>query len=561
MAEIISNHERLGVNPSFEAITAKIPSILHRWSRTPQQIISFLPTQEPSFFGVCPSLSEHAIFDLPSLTWGRGADFILDFGIHMVGYVSFLLTSSGEHMDAPCRLRLTFGESPLDVTMGMEGVKTWISTAWLPDEVMNIDECPQEVPLTRRYAFRYVRVEVIDTSPKFEVSFSNVKCECVSAISQDHRIEAIDFDDQLLADIDHVSISTLRDCMQSVFEDGPRRDRRLWIGDLRLQAQANYSTLRDFDLVKRCIFQFAAVAREDGSIPACLFHTPRLAPSTDYIVDYDALFGVIVHDYVVASGDLETGYTLWSTVLNCVNRALAHVNPETYVFEMERHTGFKFLDWAKGLDKSAGCHGLLMFCLRAINKLAQQLGKEPPFTNIVRNMAEAATTFLRDGLFVSGPENQISYASAAWLVLSEAFPHSIARKALLVTINHPAAVKPLTPYLWHYVCEALVLVGCYDECIELIKGYWGGMVKAGADTFWEAYDAEDPQASPYGDVRNNSFCHAWSCTPAYFLRGPLWAKIGGRVTGTVTMGELDDRWVERSVAAVSSSDPVRHNIQ
>ncbi|KAL3451482.1 Six-hairpin glycosidase-like protein [Aspergillus insuetus] len=550
----------MGVSPSFEAIAAKTPSTLHRWSRTPQQIISFIPTPEPSFFGLHPSLTEYAISDLPSLTWGRGADFILDFGIHMVGYVSFLLTSSGEHMDAPCRLRLTFGESPLDVTMGMEGVKTWISTAWLPDEVINIDECPQEVSLKRRYAFRYLRVEVIDTSPKFKVLFSNVKCECVSAISQDHRIQAVAFHDQLLQDIDQVSISTLRDCMQSVFEDGPRRDRRLWIGDLRLQAQANYSTLRDFDLVKRCIFQFAAVAREDGSIPACLFHTPRLAPSTDYIVDYDTLFGVIVHDYVLASGDLKTGKMLWPTVLNCVKRALAHLNPTTYVFEVDRSAGFKFLDWAKGLDKSAGCHGLLLFCLRVTNNLAQRLGHEPPFTDTVSKMAEAATTFLRDGVFVSGPENQISYASAAWLVLSEAFSRSIARETLLATINHPAAVKPLTPYLWHYVCEALVLVGCYDECVELIKQYWGGMVKAGADTFWEAYDAEDPRASPYGDVRNNSFCHAWSCTSAYFLRGSLFAKIGARVTGTVTMGELDTRWVERSIAAVSSSDLVGRNL-
>jgi hypothetical protein len=62
-------------------------------------------------------------------------------------------------------------------------------------------------------------------------------------------------------------------------------------------------------------------------------------------------------------------------------------------------------------------------------------------------------------------------------------------------------------------------------------------------------------------VRNNSFCHAWSCTPAYFLRGPLWAQIRGRVTGTVTMGDLDSRWVERSIAAVSSSHPVGRNVQ
>jgi hypothetical protein len=164
-------------------------------------------------------------------------------------------------MDAPRRLRLTFGESPFDVTMGMEHVQTWISISWLPDETINIDECPQTVTLQRRYYFRYLRVEVIDTSPKYKISFSDISCECVSAFGQDHALEMVDFGDRLLEDIHHVSISTLRDCMQTVFEDGPRRDRRLWIGDLRRQALANYSTLRDFNLVKRCVFQFAAVVR------------------------------------------------------------------------------------------------------------------------------------------------------------------------------------------------------------------------------------------------------------------------------------------------------------
>ncbi|WP_390580761.1 hypothetical protein [Paenibacillus illinoisensis] len=44
-----------------------------------------------------------------------------------------------------------------------------------------------------------------------------------------------------MANIDRVAVQT-RDCMQSVFEDCPKRDRRLWIGDLRLQALVNYET-------------------------------------------------------------------------------------------------------------------------------------------------------------------------------------------------------------------------------------------------------------------------------------------------------------------------------
>lgn len=55
------------------------------------------------------------------------------------------------------------------------------------------------------------------------------------------------------------------------------------------------------------------------------------------------------------------------------------------------------------------------------------------------------------------------------------------------------------------------------ELEELVR-YWGAMADAGADTFRELFDPVDPEASPYGGTIINSYCHAWSCAPAYFLR-------------------------------------------
>lgn len=540
----------------FASVASQLNPTLHTWPRTPQRIVSFAAS-ENSFFGVEPSTStEHKISELPSLTWGKDDDFILDFGVHMVGTLSFMLNSVGEHQDAPCRLRLVFGESPLDVTMDMYGVKTWISTSWLPDEIINIDTCPERVELKRRHAFRYLRVQVIDTSIKFRVALSDIVCQCVSAVSQDTKIEALSFDGvdektrkdaQLLQDIDHVSIMTLRDCMQTVFEDGPRRDRRMWLGDLRLQAQVNYVTFKDFNLVKRCLFMFAAVARPDASLPACLFEKPVLAAASDYLLEYDALFAAIVHDYVVASKDVETGRMLWSTVLACLRRPLEYIDPETMTFVGTRGKDWQFLDWAPGVDTSAGSHGLVLYCLKAARKIADLVEADFPHTRILEGMAAAtASAVLQDGVIVSGPHKQVSYACASWVVLSESLPLETARTALLKTLAHPEAVKPMTPYAWHHVCDALLVAGCQDECLDMIRTYWGGMIQAGADTFWEAYDPADPRASPYGDVRNNSFCHAWSCTPSLMLRTHLLDKVGGKRTGTMTMGEVDELWIRQS---------------
>ena len=56
------------------------------------------------------------------------------------------------------------------------------------------------------------------------------------------------------------------------------------------------------------------------------------------------------------------------------------------------------------------------------------------------------------------------------------------------------------------------------EAKEALVNYWGGMIAKGADTFWEAYDPTNDFISPYDFYPINSYCHAWSCTPVYFIR-------------------------------------------
>jgi alpha-L-rhamnosidase len=67
-------------------------------------------------------------------------------------------------------------------------------------------------------------------------------------------------------------------------------------------------------------------------------------------------------------------------------------------------------------------------------------------------------------------------------------------------------------------------VGLKEQAAEYLKSYWGAMLYAGADTFWESWDGENPDASPYGGSVINSYCHAWSCTPAYIIPKYLLSK-------------------------------------
>ena len=165
--------------------------------------------------------------------------------------------------------------------------------------------------MPRRYAFRYVKVEVIDTSPNFGIRFFDTKAIALTSASKQPAALPAGTPDWVVH-VDQIALATLRDCMQTTFEDGPRRDQRLWIGDLRLQAQASYVTFPNHDLVKRCLYLFAGLPREsDGFLPACVFEKPTPSTTDTFILDYAALYGAIVLDYVKASNDIATARELW----------------------------------------------------------------------------------------------------------------------------------------------------------------------------------------------------------------------------------------------------------
>ena len=72
--------------------------------------------------------------------------------------------------------------------------------------------------------------------------------------------------------------------------------------------------------------------------------------------------------------------------------------------------------------------------------------------------------------------------------------------------------------MYHHYIQALIDCGLQQKARTVMNEYWGAMVEMGADTFFELFDPANPEESPYGNKAVNSYCHAWSCTPSYFLR-------------------------------------------
>jgi len=452
-----------------------------------------------------------------------GDSFILDFGEHLTGYASLSLRAFDIPVDAPVRLQLIFGEVLTEVAEPFDPYTGGLTRAWLQDETVNIDVVPQTVRLPRRYAFRYMKVTVVSCSRHGRFGFAGFGADAVTS-ADERRLVAFTPRDADEAALDRVARATLRDCMQTVFEDGPKRDRRLWLGDLRLQALANYATYRNMDLVKRSLYILAGTCTELGLVGTCSFEKPEPVRGGNSILDYTALFAPTVLEYLEASGDRRMAEDLWPLVVKQLDYTLEPVNPDGLLVTPK--SWWCFIDWHRTLDKQAPEHAVVLVGLKATWRLAEKLHKTDEVAFIpaaVARMETAARERLWDeakGVFVSGPQRKVSWASQAWMVLAGVPTPEQARRAMLGAMRDPEADKPVAPYMHHYVVEALQAAGLHDEAKAHMNAYWGEMVRKGADTFWEVYVSGDDRLSPYNSALMNSYCHAWSCTPTYLLRKP-----------------------------------------
>lgn len=452
----------------------------------------------------------------------KGDEIILDFGNHEVGYLTLQLDYEGSHPDAPVWMRIHFAEQPIELFEDAKNYKGWISSSWIEEEQIHVDIVPSTLKLPRRYAFRYVKIEIIDISSKFSLIVKDAVCTAVSS-ADDAQLKDFVTENDLHKKLDRIACRTLHNCMQTVFEDGPKRDRRLWLGDLRMQALANYETYQNDAMVKACLYLFAALPMENGQMGACLFLEPTPEVDDTVMFDYSLFFIATLRDYYAKTKDMQTLMDLWPTALSQIYLAEEKIG-ENGVIADSNQLGWCFVDWNLALNKQASAHGIFLYATKAAIELAGYLGEleeQEKLKEVYQNAKnDAKKVFWDDNLecFISGEERQVSMASQVWMILGGVMEKEEAVSLLRRMESTENKIDMITPYMYHNYIDALIGLGEMDVALEKLETYWGGMEKLGADTFWELYNPQNPNESPYGGTIVNSYCHAWSCAPAYFLR-------------------------------------------
>lgn len=446
---------------------------------------------------------------------------IVDMGEHMTGYFSLRVNHTGMPADAPIRLRITFAEVPAELNTPFDPYPGGLSRAWLQDETVTVMRLPATVRIERRVACRYVMIEVLAQS-SFDFRVEDITLEAVTSASGEAPALA-EGTDPMIRRIYDTGLKTLSECMQTVYEDGPKRDQRLWIGDLYLESLANACSFGNHALTRRCLYLLAALADEDGWLHATVYEYPQPEPQyNQHTMDYSLLYGVALLEYLKATGDMTTARELWPVVARQIEIARTYLRD--YLYDMQKQPQWWLVfDWKDDLDRHASVQGLMIFAVERGWELAQMVGRERDvrdWPDLVKRMRRASRRAFYDvdaGVVVSGPQRQVSYLSQVWMILSGTLTPKEGARAMTAVLNDPTACRPGSPYAYHYVIEALIACGMRDEAREQLLEYWGGMVGRGADTFWEVYDPMDDCKSPYGFYPVNSYCHAWSCTPVYFI--------------------------------------------
>lgn len=271
----------------------------------------------------------------------------------------------------------------------------------------------------------------------------------------------------------------------------------------------------------RCLYLFAAMTTEEGKISANVFVKPENVPDDTFLFEYSLFFISTLYDLHQAHPDEEMVRELYPTAKKQMNITLKMFDENGKLNPDENYP--VFVDWSNDFNKDTAGQAEMIYVMKQFIELAKVVRDSE--ISIYEKKLELITDYAKNVLF--RPEKNLfatawdeyNIASQVWMVLAHVMSDEENKSIMQTTIQELFPVKNIaTPYMYHHIVEALFEAGLDEEAIHLMKSYWGKMISLGADTYWEAFDPDQPEYSPYGSPIVNSYCHAWSCTPVYLLK-------------------------------------------
>ncbi|WP_165216789.1 alpha-L-rhamnosidase C-terminal domain-containing protein [Schaalia sp. ZJ1691] len=428
--------------------------------------------------------------------------------------------------------RLVVGESRAEALSSSVGAET---------ETQLLHDRPGRWVSENQLGLKFLRVD--GCSPKA------VRLE--ASIRRSDRRGAFACSDPDLTQMWTVAATTLMNCMQTLIVDGIKRDRVPWMGDIATSIGPNAFVCGDSTIASDGIE--ALLSPRQGSVNGIADYTLW------GIISVSKLFDFFADESFLLSITDDLNALVTSLVELCDNSGLLRPQKDEYSFP-ESGPGGIFLDWGVAIDPrrtSTAFQSLWYWALTCALRVRTQL---EPDNNAdrVQKMASAdpwrnALTQLRNTLVTHAWDRD----SGAWREYVDGcsspspLANTIATLAGLSPTDSPSvdkyirATKTGTPSMRSWALRSLIERGDARDALQILRKLWGGMLEAGAQTFWEEFPVEgEPHEQMYGRPFGKSLCHGWASGPAELLPltllgtrplVPGWAEF----TVSPDLGDLD----------------------
>lgn len=428
-------------------------------------------------------------------TLGPGGALLLDFGRELHGGIRLdcPTTSNGK----PVRLRVRFGESASEA-MGAPNQDHAIHD----HEILLPWMGHTEVGCT---GFRFVRLDSLESEATADLR----RVEAVALYRDLPYLGSFECSDPLLNRIWETGAYTVHLCMQDHVWDGIKRDRLVWIGDMHPETLVIATVFGDVDVVA-----------------ASLDYVRDRTPPTEWmngISSYSLWWILCHHDWYRFHG--RRAYLAEQrSYLTALTRRLTSLVDE----QGREHLGaLRFIEWPTSRDPTAidaGLQALMVLALEAAAFLCGALGEEAAARD-AEQAAMRARRYQRDPT----PSKQ---ANALRVLAGQADPRTTNAECLA---RDPS--RGISTFYGLYVLQARAAAGDHVGCLDLLRDYWGGMLRMGATTFWEGFETDWMEGSTPIDVLpepgkrdihadfgdycyvglRHSLCHGWAAGPTAWL--------------------------------------------
>lgn len=423
------------------------------------------------------------------------SSILLDFGQEICGGIRMLICN---FTNLPVKLRITFGES-ISEALSSIGEKNSTNDHSVRDyEIITTNLCDIE---TGQTGFRYVKITKLTEKPV--IRFKNIYA--VSNYSVNVNECKFISDDLLINNIFETAARTVDLCVQNGYVwDGIKRDRLVWIGDLYPEYISLSCLHKNLKEIKNSLI----FVKEQTKLPSWMNNIPM----------YSMWWLIILYEYCFKQNDFIFLKKNKKYIFELTKQILDNINENG-------ETTFKtnFLDWptSKSEDEIKGVHALTIICLENVVKIYEYL--EMDSSHIKHKL----------DLLKANKQKVLNKKQVAAL-LAYANKQYDADTLQFLTANNSAGFSTFMSY---FILSVIFECGGKDESINLMKEYYGSMLKFGATSFFEDFDISwvensfgidslpiEGKTDLHGDFGNycydgfrHSLCHGWSAGVIAFI--------------------------------------------